>query len=93
MLGMLAFITAVILIYLGMQYYIASWVTRNFQNLPVDPLHIRYLILLIAVSFPFSIYLLKAYGGFFTQVYAQVSYVWIGVSVIFIFCALGFSHP
>ncbi|MBI5881598.1 MAG: metallophosphoesterase [Elusimicrobia bacterium] len=49
MFHVLGFLSLVILVYLGMQYYVAFWVIRSFPGLPVSPLAVRLTVLVLAL--------------------------------------------
>jgi hypothetical protein len=88
MLAMFGFIAAVILIYLGMQYYVAFWLIRNFPGLPLSPGAARVTVLLLALSFPFSMYCLRHFQGAWTAVFAYLSFIWLGLVLIWLTCAV-----
>ncbi|MBI4676947.1 MAG: metallophosphoesterase [Elusimicrobia bacterium] len=86
MLHILGFLTVVILVYLGMQYYVAFWLIRSFPGLPVAPAVVRAVVLGLALLFPLSIYLLR-HASPATHSLATVMYVWTGVLLIWVFWA------
>ncbi|MBI5211038.1 MAG: metallophosphoesterase [Elusimicrobia bacterium] len=86
MLHILAFLVLVVLVYLGMQYYVAFWLIRSFPGLPLPPASVRCAILLLAFLFPLSIYWLR-HGGAPAQWLASAMYVWTGVLLIWLFWA------
>ncbi len=88
MLGMFGFIAAVILVYLGMQYYVAFWLLRNFPALPLSPQAARIAVLLLALSFPLSMVCLRQYRGAWTACFAYISYIWLGLVLIWLTCAV-----
>ena len=69
-------------VYLGMQWYIASWALRYFPGLPVSATAARLGALAVALSFPLSIYLLRVNENPVTEAMARASFVWAGVSLI-----------
>ncbi|HAH08199.1 MAG TPA: hypothetical protein DCM05_17015 [Elusimicrobia bacterium] len=83
MLAMLAFISAVILVYLGMQYYVAFWLLRSFPGLPVAPQTLRIAVLALALLFPLSIYWLR-HGSGAAEWLAYAMYVWTGALLIWL---------
>jgi hypothetical protein len=88
MLAMFGFIATVILVYLGMQYYVAFWLIRNFPGLPLSPAAARVAVLLLALSFPFSMYCLRHFQGAWTAVFAYFSFIWLGLVLIWLTCAV-----
>jgi predicted MPP superfamily phosphohydrolase len=87
MLAMFGFIATVILVYLGMQYYVAFWLIRNFPGLPISPQAARIAVLLLALSFPLSMYCLRHCRGAWTTCFAYLSYIWLGLVLIWLTCA------
>jgi predicted MPP superfamily phosphohydrolase len=84
MLAMFGFIASVILIYIGMQYYVAFWAIRNFPVLSLNADAVRIGVLLIALSFPLNMYCLRHFRGAWTGWFAYVSYIWLGVVFIWL---------
>lgn len=82
--SMLMFVGMVIGIYLGIQYYLAFWVIRNFPKLPVKPVWVRCGVLFVAASFPFSLFLVGRYPNLLTEGFAFACCVWLGVSFIWL---------
>jgi len=89
MLAMFGFIAAVILIYLGMQGYVAFWILRNFPGLPLSPQSARTSALLLALSFPLSMHCLRHFRGAWTATFAYLSFIWLGLVFIWLTCAAG----
>ena len=88
MLLMIGFIATVILVYLGMQYYVAFWLIRNFPGLPLRPQTARIAVLLLAFSFPLAMYCLRHCRGAWTSCFAYLSYIWLGTVLIWLTCAV-----
>jgi hypothetical protein len=88
MLAMFGFIATVILVYLGMQYYVAFWLLRSFPGLPLSPQAARITVLLLALSFPFSMYCLRHFRGAWTAAFAYLSFIWLGLVLIWLACAV-----
>ena len=84
----LGFLAAVVLVYLGLQYYLAFWVLRFFPLLPVSPNWVRCGVLLLALSFPLSLWLTRAHDGPAAEWLAYASLLYAGVSLIALFCFL-----
>jgi uncharacterized protein len=84
MLPMFGFIATVIVVYLGMQYYVAFWLLRNFPGLPLSPQTARVTVLLLALSFPFSMYCLRHFRGTWTAAFAYLSFIWLGLVLIWL---------
>ncbi|MDD5627929.1 MAG: metallophosphoesterase [Elusimicrobia bacterium] len=84
MLAMFGFIAVVILIYLGMQYYVAFWLLRSFPSLPLSPQAARITVLILALSFPFSMYCLRHFRGAWTAAFAYLSFIWLGWVLIWL---------
>ncbi|MCX5797064.1 MAG: metallophosphoesterase [Elusimicrobia bacterium] len=84
MLAMFGFIATVILVYLGMQYYVAFWLLRNFPALPLSPQAARVTVLLLALSFPFSMVCLRHFRGSWTAAFAYLSFIWLGLVLIWL---------
>jgi len=84
MLALSGFIAGVVLVYLGMQYYVAFWTIRNFPGLGLNPAAVRLLILLAAACFPLSIYCLRIQRGAWAGWFAYLSYIWVGVILIWL---------
>ena len=87
MLAMFGFIATVILVYLGMQYYVAFWLIRNFTALPLSPQAARITVLLLALSFPLCMYLLRHFQGAMAAAFAYLSFIWLGLILIWLVCA------
>ncbi|MFA6030159.1 MAG: metallophosphoesterase [Elusimicrobiota bacterium] len=88
MLHVVAFIASVVCVYLGMQYYIAWWTLRHFPNLPVAPGTLRILLLLVALSFPLGMWLLRSHSTPFTRAFAWLSFIWLGASFLMLSSAV-----
>ncbi|MFA6316705.1 MAG: metallophosphoesterase [Elusimicrobiota bacterium] len=86
MLHILGFLAAVVLVYLGMQYYAAFWLIRSFPGLPLAPAAVRIAVLLLALLFPISVWALR-HGGAGAQALALGMYVWTGILLIWVFWA------
>jgi predicted MPP superfamily phosphohydrolase len=86
--SLLVFLSIIILVYFGMQYYVAYWLIRNFPSIPIGLSALRIAVFLIALLFPFSIYLLRAYPGPFSEWFAYLTYIWTGASFILFTWAL-----
>jgi len=84
MLPMIGFIATVILVYLGMQYYVAFWLLRNFPALPLTPQAARITVLLLALSFPLAMYCLRHFHGAWTAIFAYLSFIWLGLVLIWL---------
>lgn len=88
LLHLLFFLCTVVGIYLGMQYYVAFWILRYFPGLQANPAVVRCCVLLLALSFPVSMTLLRKYPGWATGVFAYASYIWLGIVFIAFWSAL-----
>ncbi|MBI5243365.1 MAG: metallophosphoesterase [Elusimicrobia bacterium] len=87
MLSLVVFISTVILVYFGVQVYLAAWLLRSFPALPSSPLALRCAALAVAISFPMaSIWLRRAGPG--VEAFAYAAYLWVGVSFIWFVCAI-----
>ena len=86
--AMIAFIAAVVLIYLGMQYYVAFWLIRNLPSSGLNPNVVRGALLFVALCFPLSMYCLRVFRGAWTAWFAYLSYIWLGIVFIWLACAL-----
>jgi len=90
MLKMLGFIATVVVVYTGMQSYVAFWLLRSFPGLPVNRLLLRAVILLTTLAFPLSLYCLRMYRGTWTVALAYASFLWLGVIFLWLgWAALG----
>ncbi|MBI5240690.1 MAG: metallophosphoesterase [Elusimicrobia bacterium] len=85
--AMFGFIATVILVYLGMQYYVAFWLIRNFPGLPVSPTAARVAVLLLTLSFPLCLYCLRHFTGAWISLLAYLSFIWLGLVLIWLTCA------
>ena len=88
MLALFGFIGTVILVYLGMQYYVAFWLIRNFPGLPLSPSAAWITVLLLALSFPLAMACLRHSRGAWTTGFAYLSYIWLGLVLIWLTAAL-----
>ncbi|MFA6003563.1 MAG: metallophosphoesterase [Elusimicrobiota bacterium] len=82
------FVSSVILIYLCMQSYLAWWLLRNFPGLPLSRPLLGAVVVLIAVSFPLSMYWLRNSHSPLPGWFAYLSYIWLGLSLIWLTCAV-----
>lgn len=87
MLSLVLFISTVLLVYFGVQYYLAAWLLRSFPALPLSPAPLRWAAACLAVSFPLASFWLRR-GGPGAEAFAYATYLWVGVSFIWFFCAL-----
>jgi predicted MPP superfamily phosphohydrolase len=87
MLAMFGFIAAVILIYFGMQSYVAFWLLRNFPGLQFSPRAASAAALALALSFPLAMLCLRRSRSRWTTAFAYVSFIWLGLVLIWLSCA------
>lgn len=85
---LLLFLLTVVGIYLGLQYYVAFWILRYFPRIPASPALVRCAVLLLALSLPASMTLLRRFPGWPTDAFAYAAYAWLGVAFIAFWCAL-----
>jgi len=83
---MISFVASAILIYSGMQYYIASWAIRNFPALHAAAPKLRLAAPLIGACFPLALFWVRR-GGLCAESFAYVTYLWLGVSFVWLACA------
>jgi len=76
------FITMVAGIYLGIQYYIAYWLVRNFPALPLSAHAVRLTVLCLSLSFPAAMILHRKVGGAVFDFLAYLALIWFGASFI-----------
>lgn len=88
MLALFGFIATVILVYLGMQYYVAFWLIRSFPGLPLSPGAARVTVLLLSLSFPLCMYCLRHFTGAWISALAYLSFIWLGLVLIWLTCAV-----
>jgi len=84
MLNMIVFLFLVVSIYLGMQYYLAFWVLRNFPSVPVSHNTVLYAVLLLALSFPVCMIWMRKVGGPLSEFFGYLALMWLGLSFIYI---------
>jgi len=87
-LHLLFFLLTVVGIYLGMQYYVAFWILRYFPQIPVSPTLVRCCVLLLALSLPLSMTLLRKWPGWASDAFVYAAYVWLGLVFIAFWSAL-----
>jgi predicted MPP superfamily phosphohydrolase len=88
LLHLLSFLLTVVGIYLGMQYYVAFWLLRYFPQLPASPAVVRCCVLLLALTLPVSMTLLRKCPGWASDAFVYAAYVWLGLVFIAFWCAL-----
>ncbi len=88
MLAMVGFITAVVFIYFGMQYYVAFWLIRHFPRLGLNANAVRIAVLLLSASFPLAVHSLRIFRGAWVGWFAYISFIWLGIVFIWLTCAL-----
>ena len=87
MLAMSGFIATVILIYFGMQFYVATWAMRSLPSLALSRGAIILGVLLLSLSFPLTLFGLRAWRGAWIRWLAYGSYIWLGLVFIWLTCA------